>query len=54
MGECSDEIVLVPSRLPKVFSPILYIIPLQLFAYYSAVIRGLNPDKPEKLTKVVK
>ena len=45
---------MVPAELPKVFSPILYIIPLQLFAYHSAVCRGLNPDRPEKLTKVVK
>jgi glucosamine--fructose-6-phosphate aminotransferase (isomerizing) len=52
--ECSDEVVLVPRGLPKVFSPLLYVIPLQLFAYYSSVFRGLNPDKPEKLSKVVK
>jgi glucosamine--fructose-6-phosphate aminotransferase (isomerizing) len=54
LTESSDETILVPPGLPKVFSPILYIIPIQLFAYYSAVSRGLNPDKPEKLTKVVK
>ena len=54
LSDSSDEVVLVPPGLPKVFSPILYIIPLQLFAYHSAVSRGLNPDRPEKLTKVVK
>ncbi len=54
LRDYSDETILVPPGLPKVFSPILYIIPLQLFAYHSAVSRGLNPDKPEKLTKVVK
>jgi len=53
-SESWDETILVPPGLPEVFSPILYIIPLQLFAYHSAVSRGLNPDKPEKLTKVVK
>ncbi len=53
LAEASDEIILVPSGIPKVFSPILYIIPIQLLAYYSSVSRGLNPDKPEKLTKVV-
>ena len=52
--ESSDETLLVPSGLPKVFSPILYVVPLQLLAYHSSVVRGLNPDKPEKLTKVVK
>jgi glucosamine--fructose-6-phosphate aminotransferase (isomerizing) len=54
LNEASDETVLVPPGLPKVFSPILYIIPIQLFAYHSCVCRGLNPDKPEKLSKVVK
>jgi len=54
LSDSSDEVILVPPGLPKVFSPILYIIPLQLFAYHSAVCRGLNPDRPEKLTKVVK
>lgn len=44
----------IPEGFPKIFSPILYIIPLQLFAYYSSVARNLNPDKPEKLKKVVK
>jgi glucosamine--fructose-6-phosphate aminotransferase (isomerizing) len=44
----------IPQGFPKTFSPILYVLPLQLFAYYSSVARNLNPDKPEKLKKVVK
>jgi len=52
--ENSDETFLVSSGLQKVFSPILYVLPLQLFAYYTSLAKGLNPDKPEKLTKVVK
>lgn len=50
----SSELVCVPPGFPTVFSSVIYIVPLQLFAYYSSVARGLNPDKPEKLTKVVK
>jgi glucosamine--fructose-6-phosphate aminotransferase (isomerizing) len=50
----STDVVYVPKNFPKIFSPIIYMPPLQLFAYYSSVIRGLNPDKPEKLSKVVK
>jgi glucosamine--fructose-6-phosphate aminotransferase (isomerizing) len=34
-------------------SPILYITPLHLFAYYIAVGRGLDPDKPRNLAKSV-
>ena len=44
----------VASDVAEVFSPLIYVVPLQLCAYYSSVIRGLNPDRPEKLTKVVK
>ncbi len=34
-------------------SPILYIVPLHLFAYHMATSRGLNPDKPRNLAKSV-
>lgn len=54
LSDISSETICVPKSLPTIFSPILYIVPIQLFAYYSSVSRGLNPDKPEKLTKVVK
>jgi len=54
LEDVSTERVLIQKNLPRIFSPILYIAPLQLFAYYSSVSRGLNPDKPEKLYKVVK
>jgi glucosamine--fructose-6-phosphate aminotransferase (isomerizing) len=50
----STELVCVPPGFPLAFSSLIYVIPLQLFAYHSSVERGLNPDKPEKLTKVVK
>ncbi len=54
LAEYSDDIFYIPSSLPKVFSPITFIVPVQLFTYYMAVFRGLNPDKPEKLVKVVR
>ncbi|MFQ6095234.1 MAG: SIS domain-containing protein [Candidatus Bathyarchaeia archaeon] len=54
LTDVSTEVICTPKNFPKIFSPILYIVPLQLFAYYSSVVRGLNPDKPEKLSKVVK
>ncbi len=34
-------------------SPIIMVIPLQLLAYHVSIKRGLDPDKPEKLGKVV-
>src|SRR5581483_7539199 len=37
----------------ELLSPILEIIPLQIFAYYMAVYRGLDVDRPRNLTKSV-
>ena len=49
----SDEYFEVPRGLPEILSPIAFIVPLQLLAYYTAVERGLNPDKPRNLAKSV-
>ncbi|MFH1285446.1 MAG: glutamine--fructose-6-phosphate aminotransferase, partial [Candidatus Micrarchaeota archaeon] len=41
-------------KMPKMnawITPIIYIIPLQLLAYYLAVLRGRDPDKPRNLAK---
>jgi len=48
----TNECFITPKTLP-VLSPLLSIIPLQLFAYYCAVQRGNNPDKPRNLAKSV-
>jgi len=43
-------------KLPKlddVYMPLLEVIPLQMFAYYMARSRGLDPDKPRNLAKSV-
>ena len=37
----------------KSYSSLLGIIPIQLFAYYLSVKKGINPDKPKNLAKVV-
>jgi len=49
----ADEFIEVPRGIPEILSPILYVIPLQLFAYYAALERGLNPDMPRNLAKSV-
>jgi len=48
-----DDYVEIPKGVPEVLSPIVYVIPLQLFAYHVAVHRGLDPDKPRNLAKSV-
>ncbi len=48
----ADDVLWVPDTL-EVLSPILAIIPLQLFAYYTAVARGTDVDQPRNLAKSV-
>jgi len=48
-----DNYVEVPKGFPEVLSPIPYVIPLQLFAYYMAVERSCDPDMPRNLAKSV-
>ncbi len=49
----ADDFIEVPKGIPEIISPILYVIPLQLFAYHVALERGLNPDMPRNLAKSV-
>ena len=49
----ADEFIEVPKGIPEILSPILYVIPMQLFAYYAALERGLDPDMPRNLAKSV-
>ena len=42
----------VPTEVDELLSPLLYIVPGQLWANYLAVARGHNPDRPRGLTKV--
>jgi glucosamine--fructose-6-phosphate aminotransferase (isomerizing) len=49
----SDDYIEVPCGIPEVLSPIPFIIPLQLLAYYMAVEKGINPDMPRNLAKSV-
>lgn len=49
----ADDYMEVPNGIPEVLSPVAFVIPLQLFAYYMAVERGYNPDMPRNLAKSV-
>ena len=48
----SKNIVCIP-QIREELSPILAVIPLQLFAYHMAVLRGTDVDKPRNLAKSV-
>ena len=49
----ADDYVEIDTGLPEVLSPIPFVIPLQLFAYYMALERGCDPDMPRNLAKCV-
>ena len=48
----ADEVIYIPYTM-DVTSPVLSVVPLQLFAYYVAKERGCNIDKPKNLAKSV-
>jgi glutamine---fructose-6-phosphate transaminase (isomerizing) len=50
--DLADHTIFIP-QTPELLAPILEIIPLQLFAYHMAVIKGLDVDKPRNLVKSV-
>jgi glucosamine--fructose-6-phosphate aminotransferase (isomerizing) len=52
IGESETDISF-ESNLPEFIHNVLYLPPLQLMAYYRAVAKGLNPDRPKNLTAVV-
>lgn len=48
----ADDVIFIPKTL-EMLTPILSVIPLQLFAYYIGVSRGCDVDKPRNLAKSV-
>ena len=52
MRDYADDILWVPDTL-EILSPVLAIIPLQVFAYHTAVARGTDVDQPRNLAKSV-
>jgi len=49
----SDDYIEVPKGIPPVLSPIPFVVPLQLLAYYTALEKGFDPDMPRNLAKSV-
>ncbi|MEM1565576.1 MAG: glutamine--fructose-6-phosphate transaminase (isomerizing) [Candidatus Bathyarchaeia archaeon] len=49
----ADDYVEIPKGVPDVLSPIPFVVPLQLLAYYMAIEKGHDPDKPRNLAKSV-
>jgi glucosamine--fructose-6-phosphate aminotransferase (isomerizing) len=49
----ADDYIEIETELPEILSPIPFVIPLQLFAYYMAIECKRDPDKPRNLAKSV-
>lgn len=47
----SSDIIYVPEN--KTYASLLGLIPIQLLSYYLSINKGINPDKPKNLAKVV-
>eukprot|EP01059_Diplonema_ambulator_P013294 TRINITY_DN23826_c0_g1_i1.p1 TRINITY_DN23826_c0_g1~~TRINITY_DN23826_c0_g1_i1.p1 ORF type:complete len:613 (+),score=-125.33 TRINITY_DN23826_c0_g1_i1:59-1897(+) len=52
-SDYSNQCKIALPSVPEIIAPIVYTIPLQLLAYYVAVIRGKNVDQPRHLAKSV-
>ena len=51
-AEVADSILYIPS-CSEVLTPLLTVIPMQLFAYYIAIEKGCDVDRPRNLAKSV-
>lgn len=52
IGKLADDVIYIPDTL-EMLTPILSVVPLHLFAYYTGVLRGHDVDKPRNLAKSV-
>jgi len=52
LGSLVDDVIEVP-HTNDILMPLLTVVPLQLFAYHCAVLRGCDVDKPRNLAKSV-
>jgi len=52
-GDVADYIVHVPAAADDILMPLVTVVPLQLIAYYTSVLRGCDVDKPRNLAKSV-
>jgi len=52
LRDCADHLIHIPATDPLI-TPILATIPLQLFAYHVAVLKGTDVDQPRNLAKSV-
>lgn len=52
IAEIATDVIYIPETIEPL-EPLLTVVPLQLFAYYTAKLRGLDVDRPRNLAKSV-
>jgi glucosamine--fructose-6-phosphate aminotransferase (isomerizing) len=52
IAKLANDVIYIPKTL-EMLTPVLSIIPLQIFAYHFAVLKGCDVDKPRNLAKSV-
>ena len=49
----ADAVIPIDDEVKEIIAPLVYIVPLQLIAYYITLEKGHDPDKPKNLAKCV-
>ena len=49
----ANAVISISSEVKEIIAPLVYIVPLQLIAYYITLEKGHDPDKPKNLAKCV-
>ena len=49
----ADAVIPINCEVKEIIAPLVYIVPLQLIAYYITLEKGHDPDKPKNLAKCV-
>lgn len=52
IAELADDVIYIPWTF-EVYTPLLAVVPLQLFTYYIGKLKGVNVDQPRNLAKSV-
>jgi len=49
----ADDVIPINENVKEIIAPLIYIVPLQLIAYYITLEKGHDPDRPKNLAKCV-
>ncbi|MEE3490737.1 MAG: glutamine--fructose-6-phosphate transaminase (isomerizing) [Methanobrevibacter sp.] len=49
----ANDVIAINNDVKEIIAPLVYIVPLQLIAYYITLEKGHDPDKPKNLAKCV-